>query len=252
MPSFHIEEVPDGSSFDEYADVMMKSWTTPRQANFEFAFPIKGSSKEAYDAAVEDLRKRLSSEHSQGPNFNNVQVVDDDSSGAIVAGAGFHIYKNNEENPHAKGPFPPTEQFIEWWPEGSDTRKFTAKMFDVNLAICRQRMRRPHIFVLALFTDPKYRKQGAATMIAEWGAQKADELGLESFLVADSDVAINMYKKAGYLVVDYVTLDMEIPNPSEEWKACQRQLGKPAGWYNMWRPVSGKHEAGAKYPWEDE
>lgn len=145
MPSFHIEEVPDGSSFDEYADVMMKSWTTPRQANFEFAFPIKGSSKEAYDAAVEDLRKRLSSEHSQGPNFNNVQVVDDDSNGAIVAGAGFHIYKNNEENPHAKGPFPPTEQFIEWWPEGSDTRKFTAKMFDVNLAICRQRMRRPHI-----------------------------------------------------------------------------------------------------------
>lgn len=157
MPSFRIEEVPDGYSFNEYAYVMMKSFTTPRQANWEFAFPVKGSSTEAFDEGVEDARKRLSSEHSSGPNFHYVQVVDDDSNSAIVAGAGFHIYESNDANPHAnKGPYPPTEQLIDWWPEGSDTRKFIAAIIGVNLAICRARMRRPHICKYSLPSSFKH------------------------------------------------------------------------------------------------
>jgi len=251
MPSFRIEEVPDGYSFKEYAYSMMKSYYTPPQANWGFCFPVKGMSNEAFGEGVEEARKRLYDEHNQGPNFHYVQVVDDDN-GAIVAGSGFHIYESNDENPHVKGPFPPMEEIVDWFPEGSDTRKFTARIVGVNLGICRARMRRPHLFVLCLFADLKYRKQGAATMVVDWGVKKADELGLESFLVADTEEAIHMYSKAGYLLVDQVVLDMEIPNPSEEWKACQRKLGKPAGWYNMWRPVGGIHKEGAKYPWEEE
>lgn len=64
-------------------------------------------------------------------------------------------------------------------------------------------------------------------MIVDWGVQKADELGLETFIVAETDVAIHLYEKAGYVLVNHIAPDMETSNPSEEWKACQKQLGKP-------------------------
>lgn len=102
MPSFRIEEVPDGYNFKEYASVMMKSFTTPRQPSWNFVFPIKDSSPEAFEEGVENASKRLSSEHSSSSNLHYVQVMDDDNNGAIVAGAGFHIHENNDTNPYTK------------------------------------------------------------------------------------------------------------------------------------------------------
>lgn len=67
---------------------------------------------------------------------------------------------------------------------------------------------------------------GAATILVEWGANMANKLGLESYLYAEAKVAARIYEKAGYLPLDTTTLDLNIPNPSDEWKSFQKQLGE--------------------------
>jgi len=177
--------------------------------------------------------------------------VDDDDNGRVISVSEVHVYETNDGNPHApKDTYPDMETMIYWWPEGSDVRKFVGRMFNVSYALNRARKTRPHITIINCVTDPKYRRQGAATMLVEWVAKKADELKIEAFVAAHIEMGVPLYKKVNFLVVDRTVLDMAIPNPSDEWKECQKQLGDMA-WDNMWRPVGGKHEAGAKYPWEE-
>lgn len=78
------------------------------------------------------------------------------------------------------------------------------------------------------FTDPKYRNHGVGAMMVDWGVKKADELGLECFTTA-TFMSQSLYEKAKFLVVDETVLDMDLPHPSEEWKACQKQL-LPFSW----------------------
>lgn len=79
------------------------------------------------------------------------------------------------------------------------------------------------------FTDPMYRRHGAGAMLVDWGIKKADEWGLECFLSATPGLGKPLYEKAQFIVVDETILEMRIPDPSEEWKACQRQL-LPYSW----------------------
>lgn len=65
-------------------------------------------------------------------------------------------------------------------------------------------------------------------MLVEWVAKKADELKIEAFVAAHIDMGVPLYKKVDFLIVDRTVLDMEIPNPSDEWKECQKQLGDMA------------------------
>lgn len=146
MPSFRVVEVPAGASFEEIAPVMIRAYSNPRSSGFEFAYPIRGTTKEEYDESVEDARRRMSSEHSKNPTNRYIKIVDNDNHGAVVAGAKWQVYESNEVNPHVKGPpWPPTASFIDWWPEGSEGRKFVAAVYEFGLGINRERLRRPHI-----------------------------------------------------------------------------------------------------------
>jgi len=61
-------------------------------------------------------------------------------------------------------------------------------------------------------------------MMVDWGVKKADELGLECFTYATLDMSMPLYMMAQFLVVDRTDLDIKISDPSEEWKACRKQL----------------------------
>lgn len=148
MPSFRLEEVAKGSSFEEIISVYWVGNKNPRNTPFEFVFPVRGASKEAYNAAKDDCRVRISSAHSKDPSSHWIQIVDDDNNGTVVATSEVHIYDTNEKNPHAKDSYPPTD--ISWEPEG-DRKKFIIRMFDISLAISRARKRRPHIGKCHLF-----------------------------------------------------------------------------------------------------
>jgi len=246
MPSFSLSKIPKNSDFSAVAPVLFHGNTTPRNSTNEFIFPILTTS----EAAIEDCRNRVSTITNQDPNTHYMQVVDDDADGRVVACSEVRIYENNETNPFFKGVFPDMERGIFWWPEGSDTRRFVARIFEAALGVNRVRKKRPHISINNITTSPPYRHQGAATILLNWIVKKADELGIECFVHAHITMGVPLYEKVGFIVVDRTMLDMEIENPSEEWKACQRQLGEQ-GWDNMWRPVGGKYVDGDKYPWEE-
>lgn len=142
MSSFHVEEVTEISSFDKIIPLFWKSNTDPRNAAMEFVYPVKGTSKEAYEAAIEDSKKRIISSHVEDPSSHWIQVLDSKNDNTVVAAAEWHIFDNNETNPYARESYPPTD--IDWWPEG-DTKRFTIIVIDTGLAISRKRMRRPFV-----------------------------------------------------------------------------------------------------------
>jgi hypothetical protein len=49
---------------------------------------------------------------------------------------------------------------------------------------------------------------------------------LETFVFAELRGIVPVNEKAQCLMADKIMLDIETPNPSDEWKECQKQLGK--------------------------
>ena len=50
----------------------------------------------------------------------------------------------------------------------------------------------------------------------EWGIQKADELGLPSYIEA-TDIGLKLYEAHGFKVEGEIDLDATVENPSEDF-----------------------------------
>ncbi|KAI0849590.1 hypothetical protein F5Y00DRAFT_261375 [Daldinia vernicosa] len=79
-----------------------------------------------------------------------------------------------------------------------------------------------------------HRKRGAASLMLEWGARKADELGLESF-VESTEMARRTYEKQGFYVIGDFYLDAQEENPSKEFIAERERLECPIHGFIMKR-----------------
>jgi GNAT superfamily N-acetyltransferase len=58
-----------------------------------------------------------------------------------------------------------------------------------------------------LHTDPEYQGQGAGGALMEWGKQKADELGLPTYLESSAK-GHRFYQKHGFKDVQVMTMDL--------------------------------------------
>lgn len=114
------------SDFDNMIPVLWAAYTHPPSKIREFVYPVKGTSKEALEEAMEDCKKRIIKEHNNIPISYWIQVVETGTENEIpnvVGAANWHIFYTNKVNPHAKDSYEPCEKFIDWWPEGSVERK---------------------------------------------------------------------------------------------------------------------------------
>lgn len=59
-------------------------------------------------------------------------------------------------------------------------------------------------------------------MLMDWGVKKADDLQVECFVYSTA-MAVQVYKNAGFLVVDETSFDTTIENPSKEWIELERK-----------------------------
>ena len=99
-------------------------------------------------------------------------------------------------------------------------------------------------------THSEYRRRGASLMMMKWGLDKADAMGLDSFVEA-TEAGYEMYKAAGFITVDEFWADTKTDAPTQEWKSLKEELKFPMHGYFMWRPPGGKYEKGStKFPWE--
>ena len=84
---------------------------------------------------------------------------------------------------------------------------------------------------------PEFQRRGVGRALMDWGLAKIDSLGLESFIEA-TDSGKGLYAKCGYQFVKNVSVNVDRPDPSAEWKKLSEQL-MPIGYTAMWRPEEG-------------
>jgi GNAT superfamily N-acetyltransferase len=65
---------------------------------------------------------------------------------------------------------------------------------------------KPHVLLKFLVTHPDHHRRGAGRMLLEWGAEKADERGYESFLEATS-VGRPLYERCGFKALEEKPFD---------------------------------------------
>ncbi|KAF4635646.1 hypothetical protein G7Y89_g2446 [Cudoniella acicularis] len=228
--SFQLIEVKTDEQFEKMMPGFWAGYTHPRNALMELMYPIKGGGPSALAEAMEDCKTRLLSSWRANPLAHYIQILDGGNNNAVV-GSAMWIICDSEHNPFSKKSEEKPEDGVVWWPEGSDIRKFTNRAIEEATVLKVKRQTRPHLWLGMCYTDPVYRRQGAATMLMEWGVKKADELDLECFLDS-TPIGVPLYKNFGFLAIDDTSLDMTITNPSDEWKEWEKKI-LPYQWFQQ-------------------
>ena len=81
-----------------------------------------------------------------------------------------------------------------------------------------------------------------------WGIEKADEMGLESYIDA-TDQGIPLYEAHGYVKAAGVNFHAEQEKRSPRWHELRGEL-LPFTFWPMWRPAGGKIENDKGPPWD--
>jgi hypothetical protein len=135
--SLQLIEMSTTTDFTEFIYAMWESYNNPPQAGFDCAIPFKSTLAETLVDPIE----RFSRELKEDPTVHYFSVVDTSTAEhKIVGGGSWNVYL---EDPYAKEP--ENDRGIYWWPEGSDSRKFTEQIFMDRLSTRLERCRRPHV-----------------------------------------------------------------------------------------------------------
>ena len=81
-----------------------------------------------------------------------------------------------------------------------------------------------------------------------WGINKADEMGLESYIDA-TEAGVPLYETFGYVKASRIDFEAPKDEPSPLWKKLQAEL-LPFAFWPMWRPVGGRYERDTMEPWK--
>jgi GNAT superfamily N-acetyltransferase len=84
-----------------------------------------------------------------------------------------------------------------------------------------------------------YRRKGVATLLVNWGKEKADELGIES-CVESTPFAAPIYERLGYGNVDSLDPDVAVESPSVRY---QEYAAEDLRVFLMWRPTGHDYDA---------
>ncbi|KZZ90681.1 Acyl-CoA N-acyltransferase [Ascosphaera apis ARSEF 7405] len=179
----------------------------------------------------------------------------DDPEKAIVGGAKWYFY---QRSPHEPRPgqeqtfIHPKDREADWYSKGSVAREFSNQVLQQHNAPRIQWTEgQPHCYLHLAFTASEHRRKGVASKYLQWGVDKADELGLESYLEA-STLGAPAYRKFGFIDGPIVKAEPKMPEDyTDEQKAEWEELAKsqlPSASLLMWRPVKGEFVEGKTVP----
>ena len=247
----------------EMADIIGVVWAAnhdPYDGIAQVFFPQLGYQPSDREAALSEATQRFWDGHLSDPSSNWIYVVEQET-GKVV---GCAQWQTLDRNPFPDGP---PSLSAPWWP-CPDRREFAETILN-QIYKCRSNwMTRPHfgMFFRHLSTldllllsnayhtalnwmavDPKYRRQGIASRIMQWGIERADEEGAEAWLEG-STLGRLVYEKFGFRSLFRLDFDAHKLDSSEEWRRAEFEM-KPPPYHAMWRPPRGRWE-GAKMPWQ--
>ncbi|PQE20025.1 hypothetical protein CJF31_00011858 [Rutstroemia sp. NJR-2017a BVV2] len=206
-------------------------------------FPVWEATEEGYAQALAEATSRVWGFHQHDASSHWIYVTDDeDGKGEVCSVAHWNFH--DQISPYKDGA---PELVAFWHPEGTG-REFASRALNQVYRFRGERMWRPHCQLDYMFTDVPYRGKGYASMLMQWGMQRAEEKGLE-VVVESSEMGHDLYKKFGLRTIEKIALDMRVERPSNTWRRLQSDLGDVLLWW-MWKPSGGVYEVGKmELPW---
>ena len=150
------------------------------------------------DQKSEDVRRRASERTLQYFNSDPTArwlICKDKNSDTPVGFAIWNVY--DHERPESEWRKEPE---VDWC---TGRKKEIAFNFLSTNTRLRQRIwaGKPYVLLNLLCIDPKSQRQGAGTLLVEWGTALAESLGLSAYLEA-SPAGYHLYRKLGFRQVD--------------------------------------------------
>lgn len=242
--SFQISKVDFTVEFDDIWDVIFDAFDTPHNPLFKFLHPIHTT---RYDA-IRVSKNRYVHIWLKQEGYHWIKATEKES-GKVVRAACWTLYPEGQRD-HPE--LPPIE--ASWLIEGSEEKAFAEKLFNGISKAVSHRVQVPHFGKSSLpvlgsiltFTGlshlvvhPKYRLQGAACMLIEWGTSRATELGIDSIFIT-VPYAERACERCGFGVIEQIDVNFTIPDPSEKWKELENDNPRV---YIMWKPAGRVYTA---------
>ncbi|ROW07983.1 hypothetical protein VMCG_03596 [Cytospora schulzeri] len=150
----------------------------------------------------------------EDPMTTFLKIVDP-TTGDIMAWATWYRYPAMTEEELARGPEPLEWPLPQWY----------LPLMKYRYEVMKGR---PHYLLGMIVTAPEYRRRGAASLLVQWGIDKADEDGVEIYLEA-SEAGRPMYEKFGLHTLKVMDFDMaQLGYEGIDTHIC------------MWKPVKGQ------------
>lgn len=95
-----------------------------------------------------------------------------------------------------------------------------------------------------LYVHPEHRRRGVDSRLIKWGFDKADEMGVETFVEATAE-GKPTYAANGFRYEKLFWLDATKNDPSPRWTELEKEMQTPIPLFLMVRPKGGgfgKHE----------
>lgn len=135
---------------------------------------------------------------SHDPTATVVKITDD-ATGEIVAACMWHLYTSSTSTA-------PLEPTFELGLRDDDERQAFKHLVEYksDLRAIREQYMQGHrefALVVWLMVESTYRRKGLATMLLNWGTDRADELGIPCILEA-SETGEKVYRQHGFVASD--------------------------------------------------
>ncbi|OOF96695.1 hypothetical protein ASPCADRAFT_206873 [Aspergillus carbonarius ITEM 5010] len=227
---FEVQEIHTKEEYRRLVDVLWTANSHPYIAVFTAVHPVSGHTAEDrikdkdYDC---DIRWAA---HEKNPASHFIYVIDK-KSGRVAGGCEWLIF---HKNPFPNGPQPIP---CTWYPEGSERAEYASQMLSQAFFPRQSWLQRAHAGVNAMGVHPDFRRRGVGRLLMDWGHERIDPLGYESF-IEGSPTGRFLYEECGYKRVVCLHIDFAKKNPSDEWNRLVHECVPPPILL-LWRPPRG-------------
>ncbi|PLB54074.1 acetyltransferase, GNAT family [Aspergillus steynii IBT 23096] len=143
-----------------------------------------------------NMARRIAEELNTDPTLHYLQAVDS-RSGNMVALGKWHIYRGDQGLQAWRSSIRTDKSMqIPFGLNGAGYRCIMGKLFDKRKFFFGEGGREHCLFEL-LLTHPRHERQGAGSLITQWGCDQADQLGLDCYLES-SDPGYPVYQRKGF------------------------------------------------------
>ncbi|GAM91097.1 hypothetical protein ANO11243_091440 [Dothideomycetidae sp. 11243] len=121
--------------------------------------------------------------------------VKDESSGQIIAGSMWKIH------PTVVPQVLDFEYPCTWFDDDAEKKRLVQEAWDQAILVRRRLFTQPHIELVLIFTEPRYERRGAASMMIQWGCDLADRMFLPVYVQSLRN-RNSLYEKFGFEIRD--------------------------------------------------